>query len=437
MSVGDLAVQGMSALGNLAGGGQQQQQQQPPAPAQPGQQGPQGQNLAPPAVTGSDPVTGNLIQQLMQMHAQDRAANGLDRGLAMMASSYAAPGTQGQIMNSAQPQDDRVGVFGQAMDDTQKAYQLQMQQQMMRGMQGGGFQTLSEQTGIPVNILQTEYFTDPKGFADHVNTAFQQKQGMAGPEDAASLARAKQAWVQQNTDPQTGQLKPGAVMPDQLSSETKFKDWTAVQADVSKEKNAAVTALPAFNTQMNGVESSIQSIVNNPRLKNVLGQWTPTTGQAAVPFHDPQDRALAQQIQNLYAKLYSEHFKDGGGSRKTQAEMGFLGQSGSDTVSATSLDPESFKNGLIRVYDQTMATHANGYGETGDVSSMPSQLTPYLDPAYRKGGPREAVGAPAPLRQLTPDELKMVPNMINAAGPDVTRQYWRQKGVDVSNIPGL
>ena len=64
----------------------------PPGPP-PGQGG-----LPPTAATQSPP---DLASLYLQLENRNRSANEIDHGLAMMASAFAAPGTQGQIMHSA------------------------------------------------------------------------------------------------------------------------------------------------------------------------------------------------------------------------------------------------------------------------------------------------------------------------------------------------
>ena len=125
MSIGDLLVQGMQGLQgpnprpNLSPGGASPG---PGAPANPRSgleyapptAAPPGPSLPPPQAYGPDPSTAASIQALMQMHEQDRRANAVDRGLAGMAASFGPLETRNAIMNSAQPEDDRLHAMSQA-----------------------------------------------------------------------------------------------------------------------------------------------------------------------------------------------------------------------------------------------------------------------------------------------------------------------------------
>ena len=102
MSIGDLLVQGMQGL---QGPNPRPNPMPNPGPqtgpggASPGPGAPAlppGPSLPPAQAYGPDPSTAASIQALMQMHEQDRRANGIDRGLAGMArrSGRSKPATR-------------------------------------------------------------------------------------------------------------------------------------------------------------------------------------------------------------------------------------------------------------------------------------------------------------------------------------------------------
>ena len=109
---------------------------------------------------------------------------------------------------------------------------------------------------------------------------------------------------------------------------------------------------------LTGVETNIQSVLNNPRLPNVLGKWTPTTGLGSTLFQDPQDIALAlEQIQRLYSQMCSEGFKMGGGARKTQQELGMLRAGGGRYAQRHLSQPRCFQ-GWPGAHSRSDAGHA-------------------------------------------------------------------------------
>ena len=70
----------------------------PPAPGGPAPPPPPLPQSGPPSVASQSPP--DLVQLYSRLMQQQRAGSAIDHGLALMASAYAAPGTQGQIMHS-------------------------------------------------------------------------------------------------------------------------------------------------------------------------------------------------------------------------------------------------------------------------------------------------------------------------------------------------
>ena len=86
----------------------------PPAPGgapQPPQALPQS---GPPSTASQSPP--DLVQLYSRLMQQQRSGQAIDHGLALMASAYAAPGTQGQIMHSMDnQQQDASAMMGNLM----------------------------------------------------------------------------------------------------------------------------------------------------------------------------------------------------------------------------------------------------------------------------------------------------------------------------------
>ena len=70
----------------------------PPAPGGPAPPPPPLPQSGPPSVASQSPP--DLVQLYSRLMQQQRSGSAIDHGLALMASAYAAPGTQGQIMHS-------------------------------------------------------------------------------------------------------------------------------------------------------------------------------------------------------------------------------------------------------------------------------------------------------------------------------------------------
>ena len=122
----------MHPVGPQMGGGPAPQGG-PPAPGgapQPPQALPQS---GPPSVASqSPPDLASLYMRLMQ---QQRSGQAIDHGLALMASAYAAPGTQGQIMHSMDNQQQDPSAM---MNNLVQLEQMQRINNMPAPGSGGG-----------------------------------------------------------------------------------------------------------------------------------------------------------------------------------------------------------------------------------------------------------------------------------------------------------
>ena len=207
-----------------------------------------------------------------------------------------------------------------------------------------------------------------------------------------------------------------------------------VKQDLSMDRENATQALPDVNRQLSDVESKVDEIIKDPNLDSLMGKWTPNSGPLSLVTATEGQRALAQKISNLMSTDYSQGFKIGGASRKTQFELGQLSAALNGSLGSFNLSPADYRNGLVELKNKFRTSHANAYGETGDVSSMPSSLQGYLDSAYRQGGNLAGKGAPGALTQPSDDDKKDFAAIVSKYGRQAAVLHFREIGIDPSGL---
>ena len=241
--------------------------------------------------------------------------------------------------------------------------------------------------------------------------------------------------------PQSGLANPASAAGAAPNAATMdYPTWQATKnaqmatiAAIAKDRTDARIGLPAVSDQLNKTDQLVDRIVNNPALGNVVNTAYPTTGVFASKFRSPQDLDAATDIDTLNKMVFSEGFKTGGGSRKTQQELNTLQGALGQGVQATYLPKDEYIKRLRLLQDQIRTTRANAYGETGDFSSMPTQLNGYVDPVYRQGGSLEVANAPK-LQPLTPAEQQTLAAAPNQAVRDALISHAKQAGKDTTGL---
>ena len=349
MSIGDLLVQGMRPP-NPNPQPQGSPQAGPMPQGAPGQ--PQGQTLPPAQSYAPDPSVGASIQQLMQMHEQDRRANSVDRGLAMMAGSFGPVSTRAAIMNSAQPENDRIAAMGGAVRDAAGMQALQEHQMLLSQLGlapgggapagGGMMSTLSAQTGIPANVLTTIYLTNPSTFGEEVNKASQMKAGVPA-QQAAQMAQAKDVEEFKNSG---------------------IQDFSAAHQKLT-ETEAGVDQL------LNDIPSTMKALAAPDFLTtSKLGAWLPGYGE------DTKKQAIA--IQKLEAGLTGESLQSVKNVRN-QREFATLGEALTAGLNANN-GTEGVQKALEAIKQKMATAHAQVYATAG--KEIPTQYSGLADPAY-------------------------------------------------------
>ena len=178
----------------------------PSAPAGPAPPAPPLPQSGPPSTAPQSPT--DLVQLYGRLMQQQRAGSAIDHGLALMASAYAAPGTQGQIMHSMDNQQQDPSA---TMNNLVQLQQMQNMQNsrpaIVAALTGGvGDGSSGGIGGLPANVvnsLPTDTLLKMLDQRQQAAIQLQQKQAESG------IAVAQQGTEQKQKDLLEAQDKAG------------------------------------------------------------------------------------------------------------------------------------------------------------------------------------------------------------------------------------
>ena len=375
MSIGDMLVQGIQQTpaarlnqplqGPTAGSGP------PGAPAPAG--APPSPQLPGPQSYGPDPSTAASIQALMQMHAQDRAANGIDRGLAGMASAFGPLETRNAIMNSAQPEDDRLHAMAQSilLQNAQTA-------QTKDARAGAGAEALGVNMGLKPGEGNELY-----NLGQLPNVAGQNLTQTDDQKKADAAAQAYKAANPNATDEEVNRFKSN-ILTNQV-------DPAARAANIEIAKNIAEAKDPAtFNkadTQISALQQNIDWFKAHPDATKAAVtdyDWRLGVGEGGVLGYtplgaSPEAKEAKTKLDQMMKQLSGESLANSGMSRMAVQEFSTLGNSMTN-LGSKNLPPGSVMDEINRLADQTKRIRANVTASSG--RPLDKDLSGYADPRY-------------------------------------------------------
>ena len=381
MSIGDLLVQGMQGLqgpnprpnpmpnpGPQTGpGGASPGPGAPASPPSPG--------LPPAQAYGPDPSTAASIQALMQMHEQDRRANGIDRGLAGMASAFGPLETRNAIMNSAQPEDDRLHAMAQAtlLQNAQTA-----QTEHNRAM--GGAEAFGAGAGWkPGQATELGNLGELGPVAGATVTPTpEQKQA-----DAAAAAY-KQA-NPNATDEEIARYKSNILtMAADPAARAANQDIAVKMAEAKNPAayNKADTQLESLQQNLDFITdpanaSALHNAVKDPDwlTEGTVGRYLPRV----LGGESQKALDMRAKLDQLTKQLSAESLANSGMSRMAQMEFGVLGNSMS-TLGSKGQGAEAIDAEVARLKEQTLRLRANVKAQAG--LPLDKEYSGYADPRY-------------------------------------------------------
>ena len=300
----------------------------------------------------------DLAQLYLQMEQRNRSANEIDHGLALMASAYAAPGTQGQIMHSMDNQGQDPGAQLGNLIQLQNMQRLQNMPAPGSGQGGTG--------GIDPSVWA---MLPPDAKLKYIEA-----QGQSG------LAIAQQGAEQKQKDLLDAQQKAP-------SSLQQMNDMDTVANQLKGPMNSALTSIVSSPTARIAAEKLMET---DPAKE----PWDSTKNLVYANMLTSDQLAALNQLKKLDAQIYGDAFQSTG-SRRTQQEVGNL-KNGISTLTNFNQSPEAYMSQFNDFQNQLHKTIANTYGAAGRVDEIPDAMKwdmsnpnapkPLVDSAYLPNG---------------------------------------------------
>ena len=309
---------------------------------------------------------------------QQRSGSAIDHGLALMASAYAAPGTQGQIMHSMDNQQQDPSA---TMNNLVQLQQMQNMQNsrpaIVAALTGGvGDGSSGGIGGLPANVvnsLPTDTLLKMLDQRQQAAIQLQQKQAESGIAVAQQGTEQKQKDLLEAQDKAPARLQQLGDM-DHLASTL---DTSAVQSIMSSPvKRAAAMKLLQTGEEAPGAFM---------------------TQMAASGLSGPEQAAL-QQLKQLNNQVYGQAFESTG-SKRTGQEVANL-KSGLSQLTDFNQPFDSYMKQFGNFQNQLHKSVANTYGSAGRVDEIPDAMKwdtsdpnnpkPLVDAAYLPNGDKYA-----------------------------------------------
>ena len=318
-------------------GGPMPPQGAPPAPGgAPPQPNPLPQSGPPSVASQSPPDLVSLYSRLMQ---QQRSGSAIDHGLALMASAYAAPGTQGQIMHSM---DNQQPDASSMMNNLVQLEQMQRINTMPAPGSGGGA------TG-----------------------------GAAGGDGQPAIDPT--VW---NALPPDAKMKileqraQSSLAVSQAAQEGQAKD-------VEEFKNSGIQDFSAANQKLTDTQTGVDQLLKNmpATMKALSDPDILTTSKWAAwnplgPSEEVKQQAIA--IQKLEAGLTGKSLSNVKNVRN-QREFSTLGEALTAGLNANN-GPQGVQDALNAIKQKMAVAHAQVYATAG--KQIPNQYAGLADPTF-------------------------------------------------------
>ena len=342
-----------------------QPQGAPPAPGGAPQPPPALPQSGPPSTAPQSPT--DLASLYMRLMQQQRSGSAIDHGLALMASAYAAPGTQGQIMHSMDNQQP------DASSMMNNLVQLQQMQNLQNLPQPGGGATASA-GGASTGGM------DPRTWA-------------LLPPDAKLKIIEQNAQSGLQIQQQGAEEKQKDLLDAQQkapSSLQQMNDMDNVANQLKGPMNAALTSIIASPTARVAAEKLLET--------DPAKEPGDAMRQVYAGMLSSDQLAALNQLKKLDAQVYSDAFQSTG-SRRTQQEVQNL-KGGISPLLNFNQSPDAYMGQFNDFQNNLHKTMANTYGAAGRVDEIPDTIKwdmsdpknpkPTVDSAYLPNGDRYA-----------------------------------------------
>lgn len=435
-----IAPAAAAAASSAPAGGGPSPGAQAAAQAQAGSTLPPGQE---PNATKTPVSLGHLMMNLQQYNEREQ---GFNQALGMGFAAFAQPRDREMVskMFNVTPADPLRTAQTQMSLGMQQQGQDRMNAlgQMIRGPQGAD---IANRLNISQAELIARYQADPQGVGTMIQQfasptdqmknleqirTYQNQYKSAHPDasqaELDSIAKAITAGI---GGPQAEQM-----IADQRAYREKFghdptwKDNPDGYKAYIAQQGARTEALSIRGTsedRINDLEGKVESIKDDPALPGLMKRLLPGQGILSLVAYNDAERNLLQKIKQATSDEYVRGLADPGlGTRKTQQEMQYVGQSLGGVLNASNLSPEDYKAGLGRLQDQLYHTHADIYGQSGSFKGLDPKYHGYINDVYRPGGALNEGIEDAPTRMPLDDEAKQF--WQNGIGKGISKASLRE-----------
>ena len=306
---------------------------------------------------------------------QQRSGSAIDHGLALMASAYAAPGTQEQIMHSMDnQQQDPSAMMGNLIQLQQLQQMTNARPAMIAALGGGdassgGGSGGGGGTGIPPAVLN--------GMTNDQLVKLMDQRAQSGLQIQQQGAEEKQKDL----------LDAQQKAPSSLQQ---MNDMDNVANQLKGPMNSALTSIIASPTARVAAEKLLET--------DPAKEPGDAMRQVYAGMLSSDQLAALNQLKKLDAQVYSDAFQSTG-SRRTQQEVQNL-KGGISPLLNFNQSPDAYMGQFNDFQNNLHKTMANTYGAAGRVDEIPDTIKwdmsdpknpkPTVDSAYLPNGDRYA-----------------------------------------------
>jgi hypothetical protein len=389
----------------------------------------------------------NIMSLYMQMQQRDRAMQGINSGLALIAANHSPPSMRQSIMQSLtgggedagqtvnnlmslhtamQQQGATQDMLAHASDyDTKLGLPPGTARDMILAGKGPDLVAKMEPTDQQRNIqFEHDQFIKGGGTEEDWKNNYLPMiitgglPGMTG--DMKSMAFARTQW---QNDP----ANKGRPMPSYLTDPTKWSLYNKDLGDAKGQFGGMNQALGSYIDDLGAVGSS-------KALDSVAGKPFAGALSSAIPGTEAYN--ILNKMQGLAGT--SKALAARGGPKGVGQNLAILG---ANTEDFTNLGIKDYREDVIAPRIRNALTaQANAYGAAGRLGDMPLYLKPYLDPMYQSGGDLDPGGGfktvqpNKDLKQPTAEDMEDFKHNLEHFGPAIAKKMFKDHGIDTSSV---
>ena len=385
---------------------------------QPGQQ---------PQATKTDPSLGHILMDMTQYQQREQ---GFNQAMGAGFAAFSQPRDRewvSKVFNVNEPDPTKLMQQEQDLASQQQGQdRMNSLGAMISGPQGA---QIAQSLNISQADLIARYRADPQGVGTMIQNFRQPTDQMKNLEQIDSYInqvapQIKSAGGSDSTLSDLRTLMRAGVAGDKAQAMVLAQDafhkkfgqdpsWKnnpdafAIYQAQQAGRSEALDKQPLSEGKVSDLENKVDAIENDPALPGLMKRLVPGQGILSLVGYNDAERGLLQKIKQATSDEYVRGLADPGlGTRKTQQEMTYVGQSLGGVLNASNINFSDYKAGLERLKDQLYRTHADIYGQSGNFNGLDPKYHGFVNDAYRPGGPLNEGIEGAPARKPLDDDAK-------------------------------